>query len=270
MTRHIVAILAAATVALGTTPAHAALSTPQQQQILDEARQAYDGGVAALRTDPIGAAQLFADSARRFEQLVADGVVNGQLQYNLGNAYLQLGELGRAILHYRAAEQITPRDPKLRHNLKYARSLTESRIAVSGERALRTALLGWHQSTSIRTRFVVFVTAYTLCWVLLTVNLFASRPWWRWPAVAAGVVWIAMGISVASDTFGAGDSREGVVLIDDVVVRKGNSEGFDPQFEQPLHQGVEFRVIEQRPGWLSIELPDGKTGWIRATDAGLF
>ncbi len=269
MKRHVITVLAVLTAAFAASPAHAELSVGQRQQILDEARQGYDGGVAALRTDPVHAAELFADSASRFEQLVADGVVNGQLQYNLGNAYLQMGELGRAILHYRAAEQIIPRDPKLRHNLKYARSLTESRIAVSGERALRRALLGWHRNTSISARFVAFVTAYTLCWVLLTLNLLSSRAWWRWPALAAAVVWIALGVSVATDTFGAGDPREGVVLVDDVVVRKGNSEGFEPQFAQPLHQGVEFRVIEQRPDWLSIELPDGKTGWIRAADAGL-
>ena len=269
MIRWLPAVFVILMAALSSVPAHGQLSDGQRQQILDEARNAYDGGVAALRTDPVHAAELFADSAGRFEQLVADGVVNGQLQYNLGNAYLQMGELGRAILHYRAAERIIPRDPKLRHNLKYARSLTESRIAVSGERALRTALLGWHRRTSIGARFVVFVTAYTLCWVLLTVNLLWSRPWWRWPAVAAAIVWIALGVSVAADTFGPDDPREGVVIVDDVVVRKGNSEGFEPQFSQPLHQGVEFRVIEQRPGWLSIELPDGKTGWIRAADAGL-
>ncbi len=253
MIRWLPAVFVILTAAFSSVPAHGQLSGGQRQQILDEARQTYDGGVAALRTDPVHAAELFADSALRFEQLVADGVVNGRLQYNLGNAYLQMGELGRAILHYRAAEQIIPRDPKLRHNLTYARSLTESRIAVSGERALRTALLGWHRSTSIGARFVVFVTAYTLCWVLLTVNLLSSRSWWRWPAVAAAIVWIALGVSVAADTFGASDHREGVVIVDDVVVRKGNGEGFEPRFEQPLHQGVEFRVLEQRPGWLSIE-----------------
>ncbi len=246
-------------VALTSSPARAELTELQRLQVLDESRQAYDAGVAALRSDPQRATELFADAARRFELLVADGVVNGQLQYNLGNAYLQMGELGRAILHYRAAQQLIPRDPKLRHNLKYARSLTQSRIADSGERALRSALLGWHRGTSSSARFVVFITAYTLCWGLLTLNLFASRPWWRWPAVATAVVWIALGLSVAADTVGAGNHREGVVLVDDVVVRKGNSEGFEPQFEQPLHEGVEFRVIEQRPEWLSIELPNCRT-----------
>ena len=76
--------------------------------------------------------------------------------------------------------------------------------------------------------------------------------------------------SIGAHLSGAGTHRDGVVLTDDVVVRKGNSEGFEPQFLEPLHQGVEFRVLEQRTGWLSIELPDGKTGWIRADAAGVF
>ena len=95
-----------------------------------------------------------------------------------------------------------------------------------------------------------------------------ASAWWRWLGAVTAVLWLACAISVAADELG-GRALEGVVLADDVVVRKGNSEGFEPRFEQPLHEGVEFRVIEQRPDWLSIELPDGKTGWIRAADAGL-
>ena len=250
-------------------PVHAALSDQQRHQILSEAREAYNAGLAAVRTDPLHAALSFADAVRRFRQLVDDGVVNGRLEYNLGNALLQMGEVGRAILHYRAAERLIPGDPKLRHNLEYARSLTQSHIAPSGGRALSAALLGWHRHTTVRARFTVFMTAYLVFWLLLTVNLMAPRPLWWWPAAAAGVLWIACGLSVGADLLETGHHREGVVLIDDVVVRKGNSEGFEPQFQQPLHQGVEFRLLEQRPGWLSIELPDGKTGWIRADAAGL-
>jgi SH3-like domain-containing protein len=55
-----------------------------------------------------------------------------------------------------------------------------------------------------------------------------------------------------------------------VVVRKGNGEGYDPQFEQPLHDGIEFRVIEQRGGWLRIELADGNQGWVRSREVELF
>lgn len=258
---------------LATLPAHTAhagLTFDQQRQILSEARAAYDEGVAALRTDPEQAAQSFADSTRRFEQLVDDEVSNGRLHYNLANAYLQMGKVGRAILHYRVAETLIPGDRNLRHNLRYARSLVQSHIADSGSRALSAALLAWHRDTSARARFTVFLAAYALCWILLTINLVAPRPWYRWPAVVGAVVWIGCGLSVGADLLGADKHREGVVLTDDVVVRKGNSEGFEPQFQEPLHQGVEFRVLEQRTGWLSVELPDGKTGWIRADEAGVF
>jgi len=56
-------------------------------------------------------------------------------------------------------------------------------------------------------------------------------------------------------------------MADGVVVRKGNGDGFEPAFTQPLSQGVEFRVLEERPGWIQIRLPDGKSGWIKALQA---
>jgi len=36
---------------------------------------------------------------------------------------------------------------------------------------------------------------------------------------------------------------------------------------ETLGPGVESTVIEVRPGWLRIELPDGRSGWIRETQA---
>jgi hypothetical protein len=30
---------------------------------------------------------------------------------------------------------------------------------------------------------------------------------------------------------------------------------------------VECRLLEERPGWLRIELPDGRSGWIRSDQA---
>jgi hypothetical protein len=115
----------------------------------------------------------------------------------------------------------------------------------------------------------VFAVSWLLFWVLVGLHLLGPRPWWRWPAIAAAVVWLACGFSVSTDTLLAGDRIEGVVLADDVVVRKGNGEGFEPQFEEALHQGVEFRLVEERPGWLHIELANGMTGWIRSGQAGL-
>ncbi len=261
-------------------PAAASLTDAQRLAILEEAQGAYDRGLAQVRTDPEGAHASFEAAADRFTQLVGDGVVNGALHYNLANACLQAGQVGRAILHYRAAQRLLPGDPKVDHNLDYARTLRKSRIPDSGRRALAAALLGWHRDIPVRTRFAVFAVSWLLFWALLAAACFAPspagrgrlplhQPWWRWGAAASAVLWLAAGASVAADTMLPRGATEGVVLADEVIVRKGNSEGFEPKFAQMLYEGVEFRVLEQRPGWLHVELPDGKTGWIRADQAGL-
>ena len=245
-----------------------ALTDAQRVQILAEAQGAYDSGISVLRGDPQGANEAFHSAAARFQQLVDDGISNGTLHYNLANAYLQAGELGRAILHYRKAHKLIPGDARLEHNLEYARTLRRSRIAPSGQRALAGALLGWHERFSLRARFHAFLGAYVFFWVLLAALLLRPWPPGRWLAVVAAVAWLACGVSVAADLL-ADQGGEAVVLADDVVVRKGNSTGFEPQFEQPLHQGVELRILDERGGWLYIELPNGKTGWIPADQAGV-
>ncbi len=248
--------------------ASATLSDTQRLQILEEANDAYNRGLAVLRTSPGDAAALFSTAARRFQQLADDGVVNPRLEYNLGNAYLQGGDLGRAILHYRRAEELSPGDPRLRHNLDYARTLVRSQIAPSAPRALTDALLSWHRRMPLRVRYWAFLAAWLVIWAALGLNMLDPRPRWRWAAAAASALCLPAGASVAADIF-RGPPREGVVLADDVIVRKGNSTGFEPQFQEALHPGVEFRLLEERSDWLQIELPDGKTGWIPADTAGL-
>ena len=69
------------------------------------------------------------------EAAIADGHVNGKLEYNVGNCYLQAGDVGLAMVHYLRAERLMPDDPLLKENLKEARS---RRITSS----LRRSVLG--------------------------------------------------------------------------------------------------------------------------------
>jgi len=245
-----------------------ALTEMQRAQILDEAQTAYDRGVAVRGADPAGARESFAEAVTRFDQLVNDGIVNGQLSYNLGNAHLQLGAIGPAILAYRRAERLVPGDPRLAHNLEYARSLQRNQIAESGDRALAGALLRWHHATTTTTRLTTLLVLNALFWAALIGRVVRPGGAWRWLALAAVLLAIPCGASVAADLLGAGPTG-GVVLADDVVVRMGNGVGFGPKFEEPLYAGVEFTVLERRPGWFRIELSDHNTGWIEADKAAL-
>jgi len=247
--------------------AAAELSPAQRETILAEAQQAYVQGVSLRRTDPDSARARFREAASRYQQLVDDGVTNGALQYNLGNAHFQAGNLGRAIAHYRAALAMMPGDADARHNLEYARSLRESQISGRGADAVVRTLLWWHRQTPFGLRAGLFVAAYLLFWMALSMQVRRPGRQWIWTAVGCAVLWVPLGCSTASHLLRPPGSGIGVIVVDDVIVRKGNGEGFEPQFRQPLHQGVEFAVLERRPGWVEIELPDGKSGWIRDDQA---
>ena len=249
--------------------ARAEMSAAQRETVLAEAQAAYDRGVAAIRSDPEAAREAFRESAQRFRQLVDDGVENGSLHYNLGNAFFQAGEPGRAILHYRWAETLIPGDAKLRQNLATARSQRRTRIEPSGGRALADAVLGWHARTSVGGRYNVFAVAYVGFWGLLVALIFRPSASLRWIAAVLAVAWLAAGLSVGVDLLQRGEQRVGVVLVDDVVVRKGNGEGFEPVFEEALHEGAEFELRDRRTGWLHIEVPDGSAGWIPESAAAL-
>jgi len=60
-----------------------------------------------------------------------------------------------------------------------------------------------------------------------------------------------------------------VIIAKSIIARQGDGENYPQSFTEPLHAGVEFDVIEQRPNWLHIELPDGQDTWIPAHSSDL-
>ena len=59
-------------------------------------------------------------------------------------------------------------------------------------------------------------------------------------------------------------ARPAAVLVESgVTLRKGNGEGFEAAFAETLGPGVECTVLSERPGWVQLQLPDGRTGWAR-------
>ncbi len=73
---------------------------------------------------------------------------------------------------------------------------------------------------------------------------------------------ILFGGSVAIDMFGE-EQTVGVLISDDVTVRKGDAESYQPTFDEPINRGVEFDILESRPLWLHVEFPSGEQAGYR-------
>ncbi|MCX5640906.1 MAG: hypothetical protein NT059_08865 [Planctomycetota bacterium] len=243
-----------------------------------DAQVAYERGVQLRRTDAAASLDAFRESTKLWERIRAAGAENGPLEFNLGNAYMESGDIGHAIAAYLRAERFMPGDSDLEHNLARARAGVKSSFERTGGTLLVDSVaLWWHVvPRSIR------LTLGWLCWLGFWGALAAwlirpaiqrggagtkSKAGWRITIVSLLCGTTLFGGSAIADEY-IHISRPRAVLVETgVTLRKGNGDGFEPAFVETLGPGVESTVIEVRPDWLRIELPDGRSGWIRDTQA---
>jgi tetratricopeptide (TPR) repeat protein len=210
----------------------------------------------------------FRRAASLDEQILHEGVENGAVLYNLGNAYMQADERGRAIAAYRRAKRYLPRDPFLEANLNYALGET----AIHAERqSVIDHVLFWKDWFSYPEKYHLVTGAAGLCLLLALAALYSNKPRaWKRILYATLVLTIFLGLAAGFDTYRFAFKKHGVVITDDVVARKGNSETYEPSFTDALMKGVEFEIIDERDGWYLMRLREGPEGWIPAQEATVY
>jgi hypothetical protein len=232
---------------------------------------AYDTG-QALRGEegnPEAARRQFEESAAHFRNAIDTGVINGKLEFNLGNALVQADDLGGAILHYRRAERLMPGDPWLKDNLERARTRCLTVIKPTGRQTFVHSLFFWHYDTTIASRLRLALITYLLVWGLLTVRAFVPRRGLIVAAALGAVIALVSSASAAVTLRTEQRQPPGVIMAMDVMVRKGPGTAYERLFAQPLQPGVEFTRLEARGQWWHIELPDANDGWIHEKQAAL-
>ena len=247
-------------------------ASPQLMDLRRELEQAlgdFDEAQRIQQEQPDRGRQLFRSAAQRLAGLVAEGIVSGPLEFNLGNSYLQAGDIGRAILHYRRAERLIPRDPLLADNLAVARSRCLTTITPTRSGVVLKGVFFWHYATSLESRTKLALALYVALWIVLTLRSVLRRRVLAVFATLLALGAVALGTSVAAARWKDRNAPEGVVTGVDVAVYKGPAASYQRQFEQPLQPGMEFTLRERRGGWWKLELADGKSGWIEATQAEL-
>ena len=241
------------------------------------AEHAYLDGLSLVDSDPSKAHEQFLIAASGYQELIDDGVHSAGAWFNLGNALLRADKIGDAIVAYRKAERIDPSNDNVAANLAEARRRVDSRIEPDATNMSFTTVASWWHPISPASRLWIAMGAWILFWTLLSMRFSRrrenthesemSRAAWLtgiWATIAIAV--IAAG-TLIFDTAVTQMYPVGVLTGDEVVLRSGNGDGFGAIVEEPLQEGVEFTILESRPGWWRIELADGTIGWIPTDDA---
>ena len=238
------------------------MSPDRQRQVLRDALNAFEQAVAAAQDQPTRAEELYRDAAAGFNALIEAGLDNVALEYNLGNTYFRLGQLGRALVRYRRALRLDPTHKNLLSNLEYARRQVEPYIQPSGQTRLLHDLLFLHYSTSLRQRFWAATLLSVAGWLLLIVRLWQPKR----PLLLVGGLAVLLGLSfAASVVWQMNDETQyppAVIVDQEFILRLGRGQGSDAALKQPLGPGIELRILQQRGDWVEVRLTNDQTGWL--------
>lgn len=201
----------------------------------------------------------YAKAASSYQRLVAEGFDDGRVQFNLGNALLRNGEIGRAIASYLRARASRPRDEDVRANLEFARQSTKDAIEPPAPSEVLSTLFFWHYRLSHRELAIALLVFNLLFWAVLGLGLmWPRRELIRWTSLLLFVVVLVLTASLLVHRFF--DRPEAVIVPQEVSAHTAPDESSVVRFK--LHAGTELRVQDQRQGWVRVSLPDGQQGWI--------
>jgi len=217
-------------------------------------------------------AYLHADydaAVAAYEELDRQGVVSGDLYFNLGDAYYRKGRLGPAAWAFERAAGLDPDDEDARYNLEQTRKLIARRARDRIEGEDREA--AW-------IRAVTYLAPSTETWLFVALYLglfaalFARRRAGDESRPALGAVAALLGVgALLSGMLLAGRVQLervpfGIVLPDAVAVKEGADVNYRTSFE--VHAGLRVRLLEHDQDWLRVRLGNGLEGWVRRQDVG--
>ncbi|MCF7800381.1 MAG: hypothetical protein K9N34_00040 [Candidatus Marinimicrobia bacterium] len=220
------------------------------QRLMDDADAAYTSG-------------NFPEAVNLYSQILKSGYTSAVLEYNLGNAYFKIDEIGPAILHLERARRLVPRDEDISFNLDYVKVYRKGQLDLPEKSALVKTF------ESLRNYFTLNELAWTLLILWLAVVTTSILYWFRRGGRGSKALLYVFLTSSLLFILTAGwtvdryrlDSREQIVVMtDEVQIHSAPVETSKVLFI--LREGMEGTVRERTDGWCEIKLADGKTGWI--------
>lgn len=204
----------------------------------------------------------FREAASRYEEVVSQGVRNGNVFFNLGNAWFKAGEIGQAILAYERALKLMPGDEDVLLNLQFVNARKEdkspeeddnllTRVLSSAYRVLSADVLAVLSSISL-----FLMSAAAVLWLYST----SRRSLWIGLLVLAGAGLCGSGSLLTYRAYSETSASEAIVLADEVQGRSGP--GNDYLLVFTIHEGTKVAVERLESRWYLVRLPNGIGGWV--------
>jgi tetratricopeptide (TPR) repeat protein len=245
-----------------------ALLAPASPARAETLREVFERGNAAYFRGEL------EEAAQAYEQLIALGVEDPDVSFNLATAHARLGHYGQAIRYYERTLRLRPGDEAAEAALRTCRTtLGRRRAEREGEAEVSTAPpLG----EAIFGSFSVDLLAWLsfglnlLFFGLLLLRSLTRRDTLRLglaigaPIVGLLLVFFATGLSIRSGVFDEGEKA--IVLREEAPLY----EGPDPRSEvrRRVLEGERAAILGREGAYAHVRLSGGREGWLADEDVG--
>jgi len=212
----------------------------------------------------------YAQAAHAYQQLVDQGYADSALFYNLGNAYFKQGDSGRAVLNYRRAGQLAPRDPDIEANLALARAQALDQLQEKSNNkgffgSLAALITGWLTLNEL----AIITLGLWMLFAFLVIGFSSSK---RGSGLREGIGYalvlssllLTIGLVGLASYLHIENARpQAVVVAQEVAITSGPGPQYVTEFT--LHSGAEVGLVETRENWVRLAVADNQLqGWVPA------
>lgn len=203
----------------------------------------------------------YAESAREFARLADGGLESPAVYFNMGNAYLKAGQIGRAAWAYERAFMLDPRDEDIRFNRSVVKAALGEPVAAGSQGDVLDPVRRFLDY--VRTAEIELALQFSTILLVVLMLAFAYarnlRPiigTFFWLAfMASTLVWGAAALRWSEVRYPAA-----VVQEKEVFVRYGPAESNSKSHQ--LKEGASLRIEKRSGDWYLVRLVSGQTGWI--------
>lgn len=207
----------------------------------------------------------YLEAIQLYKQILDQGIRDPVVFHNLGNSYSQLGDDGRALLFYRRAAALNPRDPVLQQYLEQTRAtVADSPSDANSNPIYRFALISMGLFSLNELAFASLGMWLSFTLLLLMTQMVRYK---RMKSILTTALVILIfptlltAASLGSRILIKGSAPSGVVVADSISLSSTPQQG--PSSGAVLQNGTEIILTEQVGDWAHITVPGKRLeGWL--------
>ena len=219
--------------------------------VFSKANEEYQAAQKAMSVKKENEAiEKFKQASQLYEKLIESNFINGQIYYNLGNAYYRKGMSGKAISYYCKAEKLLPRNADIKANINLLKSDFKDKESMRKAPEILKIVCFWYFFLNLNEIMGITVYVYLALIASILSVIFLKYQWLKKISIIFASCILVLLITLGIKAYYQNSIERGVIIADECKIRYGPGEEYEPKFE--IHEGAEVKIEEERNKWYKV------------------